>query len=235
MCLWPHQQGDSEVQLKLWQLRPFCSRVFHNSLPSLRWLGLVIHDNTDLQHIKEDKQPNWPYHWWKESNKRAIHIYSGPKLGRWVFLPYVHPGFFILRHCRCSQGLAKNRVEQKCSKPKVYVTEQPLPFLLCRYSKDLVSKYATRKSPFKLWFLFPPPWFFFIILHVAITCWGGPGCLLLSAVCFPLCSLHWGGWPRVEASVFTINKHGAGGGQHSIRLGAWCRAAWARASIKPTW
>lgn len=39
-------------------------------------------------------------------------------------------------------------------------------------SKCLVSKYATRKSPFKLWFLSPPPRFFFLILHVATTYWG---------------------------------------------------------------
>lgn len=37
-------------------------------------------------------------------------------------------------------------------------------------SKHLVSKYATRKSPFKLWFLSTPP--LFLILLAAATCWG---------------------------------------------------------------
>lgn len=37
-------------------------------------------------------------------------------------------------------------------------------------SKHLVSKYATRKSPFKLWFLSTPP--LFLTLLVATTCQG---------------------------------------------------------------
>lgn len=53
MC--PRRQSDSELQLKLWQLRASCSRGFHISDPSPRWPDLAISDNADLQHIKEDK------------------------------------------------------------------------------------------------------------------------------------------------------------------------------------
>lgn len=122
--------------------------------------------------LKKTTNQNDPITDGRKVTKEQFKFILGQNLVDECFSHTSTPGFHPETLCRSSQGLAKNTVEQKISKAKVYITEQPLPLFLCRYSKCLVSKYATRKSPFKLWFFSPPPCFFFIILHVAITCRG---------------------------------------------------------------
>lgn len=83
------------------------------------------------------------------------------------------PQVFILRHyvepdkaCLCAES---NRAPVN---PRSLSLNSHSSSSSAINNKCLVSKYATKKSPFKLWFLSPPPWFFFLILHVATACWG---------------------------------------------------------------
>lgn len=87
--------------------------------------------------------------------------------------PMQLPQIFILRHyVDPDKAWLSAELNRRPVNPRSPSQNSHSPSSSSIYCKCLVSKYATRKSPFKLWFLSPPPWFFFLILHISTTCWG---------------------------------------------------------------
>lgn len=82
--------------------------------------------------------------------------------------PIHPPRVFILRHCvDPAKAWLRTQLNRRSVKPRSTSLNNHSPS-----SSAVIASVWFRKSPFKLWFFSPPPRFFFIILHVAITCRG---------------------------------------------------------------